>query len=144
MKETEPVEEFLLAESIQDVKEDIEQQKQNPITVLSEEDEKYLFDEARIPVTNEARVCANQEIHTHYDEETVSRRKKMKVVEFSSITHQGKALNMLGQVAAVWIPKTRLKNKLRLNMKTLLNPKLVKENVTVIEDSSSEEKLHDS
>ena len=60
MKETEHVEEVLPAESIQDVKEDIEEQKQSPITVLSEEDEKYLFDEARIPVANEARVSAEQ------------------------------------------------------------------------------------
>ena len=68
----------------------------------------------------------------------------MKVVEFASITHQGKALNMLGEIAAIWRPKTRPKNKLRLNMKKVLNPKLAKEKVTVIEDSSSEEKLYDS
>ena len=51
---------------------------------------------------------------------------------------------MLGEVGAFWRPKTRPKNKLRLNMKKLLNPKLAKEKVTVIEDSSSEEKLDDS
>ena len=51
---------------------------------------------------------------------------------------------MLGEIAAVWRPKTRPKNKLRLNMKKLLNPKLAKEKVTMIEDSSSQEKLHDS
>ena len=51
---------------------------------------------------------------------------------------------MLGEVGAVWRPKTRLKNKLRLNMKKLLNPKLAKEKVTVIKDSSSQEKLDDS
>jgi len=56
----------------------------------------------------------------------MSRRKKMKVVEFASITHQGKALKMLGEVATIWRPKTRPKNKLRLNMKKLLNPKLDK------------------
>ena len=44
---------------------------------------------------------------------------------------------MLGEVGAVWRPKTRLKNKLRLNMKKLLNPKLAEKKVTVIEDSSS-------
>ena len=48
---------------------------------------------------------------------------------------------MLGEIAAVWRPKTRPKNKLRLNMKKLLNPKLTKERVTVIEDSYSEDKL---
>ena len=65
----------------------------------------------------------------------------MKVVEFASITHQGKVLKMLAEVGAVWIPKTRPKNKLRLNMKKLLNPKMAKEKITIIEDSSSQEKL---
>ena len=37
----------------------------------------------------------------------------MKVVEFASITHQGKTLNMLGEIFVVWRPKTRPKNKLR-------------------------------
>ena len=48
---------------------------------------------------------------------------------------------MLGELALVWRPKTGPKNKLRINMKKLLNPKLNKEEVTVIEDSSSDEKL---
>ena len=88
-------------EPVQDIKEDIKEQKQSPITVLSEEDEKYLSDEARVPTTNEARVCTKQEIHTHCDEETVLRRKRMKVVEIASITHQGKALKIMGEVATV-------------------------------------------
>ena len=67
--------------------------------------------------------------------------KKMKVVEFALITHQGKALKMLGEIAAVWRPKTRPKNKIRLNMKKLLNPKLAKVKVTTIEGSSSKEEL---
>ena len=50
---------------------------------------------------------------------------------------------MLGEIAAIWRPKTKPKNKLRLNMKKLLNPKLTKERVTVIDDSSFEEKLND-
>ena len=50
---------------------------------------------------------------------------------------------MLGEIAPVWRPKTRPGNKLRLNMKKLLNPKLNKERVTVIDDSSSNEKLND-
>ena len=65
----------------------------------------------------------------------------MKVVEFASITHQGKVQKMLGEVGGVWRPKTRPKNKLRLNMKKLLNPKLADEKVTIIEDSSPQEKL---
>ena len=41
-----------------------------------------------------------------------------------------------------WRPKTRPKNKLILNMKNLLNPKLAKEKITVIDsDSSSQENL---
>ena len=36
-------------------------------------------------------------------------------------------------------PKTRAKNKLTLNMKRILNPKLKKEKIIVIEDSSSQE-----
>ena len=101
MKEFKPVEEVLPAEPDQYVKEDIKEQKQSPITVLSEEDEKYLSDEARVPTTNETRVCSKQEIHTHFEEETVSQKKRMKVVEFASITHQGKVLKMLGEVGAV-------------------------------------------
>ena len=50
---------------------------------------------------------------------------------------------MLGEIAPVWRPKTRPRNKLRPNMKKLLNPKLNKERVTMINDSSSEEKLND-
>ena len=40
-----------------------------------------------------------------------------------------------------WRPKIRAKNKLRLGMKKILNPKFAKEKVTVIEDSSSQEDL---
>ena len=40
-----------------------------------------------------------------------------------------------------WRPKTRVKNKLRLNMKKILNPKLRKEMITVIEDSLIEEDM---
>ena len=48
---------------------------------------------------------------------------------------------MLGEIGTAWRPKTRPKNKLRLNMKKLLNPKLSQKNITVIEDSSSQEEL---
>ena len=92
-------------------------QKQSPITVLSEEDEKYLFGDDKIPVTNEARVYVEQELHTQCDEEAMSKRRKMKVAKFASITHQGKTLKMLGEIASVWRLKTRTKNNLRLNMK---------------------------
>ena len=81
--------------------------KKSPITFLSEEDEKYLFDDDKILVTNAARVSAKQKLHTHYDEEALSKRKEMKVVEFALITHQGKTLKMLGEMAPIWRPKTR-------------------------------------
>ena len=48
---------------------------------------------------------------------------------------------MVGELALGWRPKTRPRSKFRLNMKKLLNPKLNKEGVTVIDDSSSDEKL---
>ena len=38
-----------------------------------------------------------------------------------------------------WRSKTRAVNKLRLNMRIILNPKLKKEKITVIQDSSSDE-----
>ena len=50
---------------------------------------------------------------------------------------------MLGEIGVGWRPKTRPKNKLRLNMKKLLNPKLAQEKITVIEDSSSQEELEE-
>ena len=43
--------------------------------------------EVRVPANNEARVCSKQEVYTHSEKETVSRKKRMKVVEFASITH---------------------------------------------------------
>ena len=42
---------------------------------------------------------------------------------------------------SMWRPKTRDKNKLRVNMKRILNPKLKKENITVTKDSSNQEDM---
>ena len=66
---------------------------------------------------------------------------KKEGVLISSVKFQGISYAMLG--VSTWRPKTRPKNKLRLNMKKLLNPKLAKEKITVIdsEDSSSQENL---
>ena len=114
MKEDKPVEDVVPTEKIPDVKEDIEVQKQIPITFLSDEDDKCLFDDDKFPVTCEARVSSDQKLYTHCDEKALSKRKKMKFVEFASITHQGKTLNMLGDIVVVWRLKTRTKNKLRL------------------------------
>ena len=60
---------------------------------------------------------------------------KSEGVLISSLKFRGRSYAMIGE--SNWRPKTRPKNKLRLNMKKLLNPKLSKEKVTVIEDSSS-------
>ena len=58
--------------------------------------------------------------------------------------HQRKSLNMVGEFAPGWRPTTRSKNKLRMNMKKILNPKLNTEEVTVLDTSSSDEKLESS
>ena len=102
----------------------MKEQEQVPITVQSEDEEKSLSDEARVPT--------KQDIHTHYEEETISRGRKRKIVQLASIKHQGKVLKMLGEIGTAWRPKTRPKNKLRLNMKKLLIPKLDEKNITVI------------
>ena len=51
---------------------------------------------------------------------------------------------MLGELAPGWRPKTRPKNKLRLNMKKLLNPKLNIKEVTMLDTSSLDEKIESS
>ena len=56
-------------------------------------------------------------------------------VLISNIKIRGRSYAMIGE--SNWRPKTRPKNNLRLNMKNILNPKLDKDNITVIEDSSS-------
>ena len=58
-------------------------------------------------------------------------------VQISSIKFRGKSYAMIGE--SNWRPKTRTKNKLRLNMKRILNPRLMKDKITEIEDSSSQE-----
>ena len=50
---------------------------------------------------------------------------------------------MLGEIGVGWRPKTKPKNKLRLNMKNLLNPKLAQEKITIVEDSSCQEELEE-
>ena len=61
-------------------------------------------------------------------------------MEFATIKHQGKNLKTLGELASTWRPKTRPRNKLRLTMKKLLNPRLNAKEVTVLDDDSSYEK----
>ena len=65
---------------------------------------------------------------------------KSEGVLISSLNFHGKSYAMIGE--SNWRPKTRPKNKLRLNMKNIFNPKMAKENITVIDsDSSSQENL---
>ena len=66
---------------------------------------------------------------------------KKEGVLISNVKFQGRSYAMLGE--SIWRPKTRPKNKLRLNMKQILNQKLAKEKITMIdsEDSSSQENL---
>ena len=65
-------------------------------------------------------------------------------MEFATVMHQGKTLKMVGELSPGWRPKTRPKNKLRMNMKKLLNPKLNTKAVTVLDTSSSDEKIESS
>jgi len=62
-------------------------------------------------------------------------------VQISSIKFRGKSYAMIGE--SNWRPKTRAKNKLRLTMKRILNPRLMKDKITIIEDSSSREDLEE-
>ena len=105
------------------------------------EDETYLLEEDKLVVIDKTRVGTKKEFHSLEDRTAVPKKKKLKVMEFASVIYQGKTLKMVGELAPGWRPKTRPRNKLRLNMKKLLNPKLNKEGVTVIDDSSSDEKL---
>ena len=56
-------------------------------------------------------------------------------VLISSVKFRGRSYAILCE--SNWRHKTRTKNKLRLNMKKLLNPKLAKEKIKIIEDSPS-------
>ena len=64
------------------------------------------------------------------------------MVQLAAIKHQGKTLSMLGEKGLGWRPKTRPKNKLRLNMKKILNPKLTQEKIIVLEDLEEDESLN--
>ena len=56
MKEIEPIKDASPKELNQFVNEDVKGQQQVPITVLSEEEEKSLSNEARVHTTDKARV----------------------------------------------------------------------------------------
>ena len=108
------------------------------------EDETYLLEEDKLIVIDKTRVGTKKEFHSQEDRIEVPKKKKLKPKEFSTVIRQGKNLKMVGELAPGWRPKTRPKNKLRLNMKKLLNPKLNTEGITMIDTSSSDEKLESS
>ena len=58
-------------------------------------------------------------------------------LQISSIKFHGKSYAMIGE--SNWRPKTRAKSNLRLNMKRILNPRLMKDKIIKIKDSSSQE-----
>ena len=111
MKNLEPVEDSFHVELNQEVKENVKEQEQVPMTVQSEDEENSLFDEARVDT--------EQDVQKQSEEGVMSQGIKRKVVQLASIKHQGKYLSMLGEIGAGWRPKTRPKNKLRLNMHKL-------------------------
>ena len=73
-----------------------------------------------------------------FEEKLVMQGVKREVIQLATIKHQGKTLSMLGDVGVGWRPK----NKLRLNMKKLLNPKLAQEKITILEDLEEDESLN--
>ena len=91
----------------------------------------------------ETRVGMHREFYSQEDKIVKPKKKNIKVksMEFATVIHQGKDLKMVGELSPGWRPKTRPKNKLRLNMKKLLNPKLNTEGINVMDTSSSDEKL---
>ena len=95
-KETEPVqddapaktfvaENIVHAEKLLGDEEDTKVQKQSPIIVLSE-DETYLFEEDKLPFTDETKVGTKKEFHSQEDEVAVPKIKKLQFIEFASIT----------------------------------------------------------
>ena len=121
--------------------ENIQVRKRSPITILAE-DEGYLLEEDESIVKTEARIGTGKEFSTLENKIVRPRKKKnmVEVMEFAIVKHQGRILKMMGEFAPAWRPKSRPRNKLRLNMKKLLNPSLNTQEVTVLDDDSSNEK----
>ena len=93
-----------------------------------------------------ASILAEIEVENIQNLSTKTKGKSMVEVKsegvlISSLKFHGKSYAMIGE--SNWRPKRRPKNKLRLNMKKILHPKLAKEKITVIdsEDYSSQEYL---
>ena len=85
------------------------------------DDEGYLLEDEQPIAKAELSVEACREFFTSDIKSVKSNKKKKKIV------------------TPYWRPKTRATNKLRWNMKKLLNPKLVSKQETILTDSSSSE-----
>ena len=72
---------------------------------------------SEIPVLDKLRVDNTQTSKEGFEEKLAMKGVKREVVQLATIKHQGKSLSMFGEVGVGWRPKTRPKNKLRLNMK---------------------------
>ena len=68
---------------------------------------------------------------------------KVDGVQLLAVKLQGKSFVMLEETKTRWRPKIRAKNKPRFNMKKILNPRLMKEKIIVIEDYSSQEEMEE-
>ena len=138
-------EKIVVIEKVVVKEEEAKVQQRSPITILSE-DEGYLLEGDELTVHAESSVNTYRECYSQEDKTKRSKKKKTKVkaMELATVRHQGRTLNMVKELASGWRPKTRPKNKLRLNMKKLLNPKLNTAEVTMIDTSSSEENLESS
>ena len=82
-------EKIVLVEKVSGDEEDTKVQKQIPITVLLE-DETCLFEEDKLHVIDETKVGTKKEFYSQEDEVAVPKKKKLKVMEFSSVIHQVK------------------------------------------------------
>ena len=151
-KETQPVQNKAPAETLMDQKilfkekvaveeEDTKVQQRIPMTILFE-DEGYLLEGDEVTINAKSRVVTHRKFYSQEDKTERPKKKKIKVksMEFSIVGHQGKSLKMMGELSSGWRPK----NKLRLNMKKILNPKLNTTKVTMIDTSSSDEKIESS
>ena len=92
---------------------------------------------------NKLKAHNTQSSKEGFEEKLVMQGVKREVVQLAAIKHRGKTLSMFGEVGVGWRPKTRPKNKLRLNLKKNWNPKLAQEKITILEDSSSQEDLEE-
>ena len=100
-------------------------------------------DITEVPVPTKLKVDSVQISNEKLKGKSVVTGMKVDGVQFATVKFQGKSFVMLGETEARWRPKTRAKNKLRLNMMNILNPRLMKKKIIVIEDSSSQEDMEE-